>query len=170
MSDVERMSISARPLTPSDAEAASALVRSSFMEIAARDWEPHARSVFLIESSPAHMAEALTAPAFAAAAFEGQAMLGLILLRKPSVLDMLFVHPGALRRGIARQLWEQARAHLERSFPEVKTVELNSTPNALSFYRAMGFVPISAELERDGCRATRMACRLAARAPGAEAH
>jgi hypothetical protein len=30
-------------------------------------------------------------------------------------------------------------------------------------YRAMGFVPISGEFEKAGCRATRMACWLPAR-------
>ena len=47
-------------------------------------------------------------------------------------------------------------------------MELNSTPYAIEFYRALGFVPISAEFVRDGARATRMACWLPARALGAE--
>jgi len=47
--------------------------------------------------------------------------------------------------------------------PEVKTVELNSTPYATLAYRALGFVPISREFEQAGCRATRMACWLPAR-------
>jgi Acetyltransferase (GNAT) domain len=50
----------------------------------------------------------------------------------------------------------------------VKTVELNSTPRAVEFYLALGFVPISAEFARGGARATRMACWLPARALGAE--
>jgi predicted GNAT family N-acyltransferase len=93
--------------------------------------------------------------------------VGFILMPKPSLLGMLFVHPSSLRLGIGKQLWEQARAHVEVSFPEVKTVELNSTPYALHFYRSIGFVPISAEFQRGGCRATRMACWLPARALGA---
>jgi ribosomal protein S18 acetylase RimI-like enzyme len=82
---------------------------------------------------------------------------------------MLFVHPRYLRRGIGRALWEQARAFIEETYPETKTVELNSNPYALKFYRSLGFVPISTEFIKGGCRATRMACWLPARALGADA-
>jgi predicted GNAT family N-acyltransferase len=64
-------------------------------------------------------------------------------------------------------LWESARAHVESAFPDVETVELNSSPYAVAFYRSIGFVPISAEFARRGARVTRMVCGLPARAPGA---
>lgn len=156
-----------RTLASADANAASSLVQRSFLELAATDWEPGAREFFLEESSASALREALQAPADAAGAFRNEGMVGFILMRKPSVLDMLFVHPNALRLGIARQLWEQARKVIEGLFPAVKTVELNATPFSMSFYRAMGFAPISAEFLRDGCRATRMACWLPARSLGA---
>lgn len=81
---------------------------------------------------------------------------------------MLFVHPSRLRQGIATKLWEYARTRLEAEFPEARTVELNSTRYAVEFYRAAGFVPISAEFRRGGARAVRMACWLPARGLGAE--
>jgi predicted GNAT family N-acyltransferase len=81
---------------------------------------------------------------------------------------MLFVEPASLRQGVARALWEHARAYVETHHPEVTTVELNSTPYALQFYRSVGFVPISREFNRGGCRATRMACWLPARSLAAE--
>jgi len=156
-----------RLLTVSDADAASEVAHRSFNELVASDWQPSACEVFLSESSPASMRQALAAPAYAAGAFSAGTMVGFILMPKPSLLGMLFVHPNALRLGIGRQLWEHARAHVETSFSEVKTVELNSAPYALPFYRSIGFVPISAEFQRGGCRATRMACWLPARALGA---
>jgi predicted GNAT family N-acyltransferase len=158
-----------RQVGPADAEVASELVHRRFLELAASDWEPNAREVLLRESSPAALREALQLPAYAAGAFSAEQMVGFILMPKPSLLGMLFVHPGSLHLGIAKQLWELARAHVEASFPEVKTVELNATPYAFGFYRSVGFVPISAEFRRGGCRATRMACWLPARALGAEA-
>ena len=158
-----------RVVSAADAELASELVQLSFMELAAGDWEPSARQVFLGESSPRALRAALQSPAYAAGAFSAGAMVGFILLPKPSLLSMLFVHPGFLRRGVAKQLWEQARAHIETTFTEIKTVELNATPNAFHFYRSVGFVPLSAEFMRGGCRATRMACWLPARALGADA-
>jgi GNAT superfamily N-acetyltransferase len=156
-----------RLVTAADAEAASALVHLSFTKLSADDWEPDARQFFLGESSAAALRTAFQSCAYAAGAFSGHTMIGFILMPKPSVLGMLFVHPDSLRLGIGKHLWEQARSHVEASFPEVKTVELNATPYALNFYRTIGFVPISAEFVRGGCRATRMACWLPARALGA---
>jgi GNAT superfamily N-acetyltransferase len=162
------MELLIRALQPSDVEAASALVHRSFMELAAADWEPQARQVFLTESSPQSLSKGLASAAYAAAAFSGDQLAGVIGMPSPSLLSLLFVHPSRLRRGIGRALWEGARSHIETSFPEVKTIEVNSTPFALPFYRSIGFMPISAEFVRDGCRATRMACWLPARALGAE--
>lgn len=146
---------------------ASDLVHQSFRELAAAAWEANAREVFLAESSPDRLRDSLQSPAFAAGAFSGRTMVGFLLMRKPASLSMLFVRPGSLRLGIGRQLWEQARSHIEAAFPEVKTVALNSTPYAFAFYRSVGFVPISAEFTVGGCRATRMACWLPARSLGA---
>ena len=95
--------------------------------------------------------------------------VGFILLPRPSLLSMLFVHPQHLRQGIARRLWEAARSHIEGAFSEIKTIELNSTPYAFNAYRALGFHPISAQFTRRGAKATRMACWLPARALGADA-
>lgn len=95
-------------------------------------------------------------------------MVGFLLMPTPILLGMLFVHPSRLRQGIGTRLWECARTRLESEFPEARTVELNSTPYAVDFYRALGFVPIFAEYARGRARATRMACWLPARALGAE--
>ena len=158
-----------RVVSRSEARLASGLVQQSFSDLAASDWEPHARQAFLNESAPIALSKALNTAIFAAGAFVEGAMVGFVLMPKPSQLSMLFVHPDHLRRGIARQLWDKARSHVETNFPEIKTIELNATPYAVNFYRSVGFVPISAEFTGDGCRATRMACGLHARGLNATA-
>lgn len=161
------MPFTQRTLTEADAPAASELVHLSFTALAAGDWEPAARAVFLEESSPANMARGIASCAYAAGAFDGSRLVGLALMRAPAVLSLLFVHPACTRHGVGRALWEGARAHVESAHPEVHTVELNATPNAMAFYRSLGFMPISAEFRLAGCRATRMACWLPARSLGA---
>lgn len=146
------------------AERISALVHRSFTELCAQDWEPGATRGFLEETSPAALSVALQLPTFAAVESEGDAPIGFLLIPRPSLLSLLFVHPGHLRKGVAGRLWEAARGHIEAVHPETKTVELNSTPYAFGAYRALGFVPISTEFVRRGCRVTRMACWLPARA------
>jgi GNAT superfamily N-acetyltransferase len=162
------MSFAIRPVTIEEAEPASALVHLSFGELAAKDWQPEAVRVFFGESSPSAMRERLQSAAYAAAAFAGPGLVGFVLMPKPGLLGMLFVHPQHLRQGIGRALCEAARAQIQSAFPQTKTVELNSTPYAFAFYRSLGFAPISAEFQLQGTRATRMACWLPARSLGAE--
>lgn len=157
-----------RPLRPSEVASASALVRESFVRLASGDWEDEARQRFVHDCDPDGLGLKITAASYSAGAFRGDRLLGFLLMPSPTVLGMLFVHPNSLRQGIATALWESARFRLKSGFPQVTTVELNSTPFALGFYRRLGFVPLSAEFIREGARAVRMACWLPARELGAE--
>jgi GNAT superfamily N-acetyltransferase len=157
-----------RTVTQSESSAASALVHTSFTNLAAADWTSKAQQVLLSETSPEQLSTQIATAAYAAGAFVDDQMVGFLLMPTPTILGMLFVHPERLRRGIGKSLWEAARAHIESSFPSARTVELNATPYAVLFYRSIGFVPISAEFTIEGCRATRMACWLPARALGAD--
>jgi putative acetyltransferase len=162
------MGLFIREATVNDAEAASSIVQTSFRALASADWTESAASVFVNQSSPDELRKRIPAATYAAVArLEGKDV-GFVLLPYPNYLSMLFVHPKALRRGTGRALWEAARRHIEGTYSDVRTVELNSTPRALPFYQALGFVPISKEFEREGARAVRMACWLPARALGAE--
>jgi GNAT superfamily N-acetyltransferase len=162
------MQFATRKATVVDAESAASLVRLSFERLTAEHWAPEARDVFLVETSPEGLRSAIETCAYSAVALDDLEMVGILLMRSPTVLSLLFVHPSGLRCGIGSLLWEQARSHLSTHFPEVRTVELNATPNSLAFYRKIGFVPISTEFQLKGCRATRMACWLPARSLGAD--
>lgn len=157
------MKLALRLLSDADAEAASAVAHRSFAAFVAPDWEPRATEHFYAHSTAAVLREVLPSCACFAGAFDEDLMVGFILMPQPSFVRMLFVEPGAMRQGVGRQLWEFARAHIERCFPKVATVELNSSPHAVAFYRRIGFAPLSAPFLRDGSRATRMACWLPAR-------
>jgi hypothetical protein len=45
---------------------------------------------------------------------------------------MLFVHHAQLGKGIGARLWEAARLHVDSHHPDVKTVELNASPYAVT--------------------------------------
>lgn len=164
---LERMKYEIRSLTNSHAAEASAVIQESFLALAAADWCSDARNSFLDATAPAPLQNRIGAMTFAAGAFSESGIAGVIFMPSPNLLGLLFVRPCWLRLGIGQALWESARAHVETKFPEVTTVELNSTPYAVPFYKSAGFVPISSEFERDGQRAVRMACWLPARALGA---
>lgn len=142
---------------PEQAEAISQLIRLSFARLAASDWEPYAAERFLADMSAERLAEVLAGACFAATCWSDAGMVGVMVMPEPAKVDLLFTHPDASRQGVARALWQTALQHLAQHHPDVRTVELNATPNAVPAYRALGFWPISAPFEAEGCRATRMA-------------
>ena len=162
------MSFEIRPVAAADTQAVSALVQLSFRALGADGWSPEAQQNFHAETTPSVLADKIAAALFSAVAVSADTIAGFTMLSRPNRLDILFVHPDHLRRGIGRALWEAARAHVQAGYPEIKTVELNATAYALPFYRSIGFVPISRPFDARGARATRMACWLPARQLGAE--
>lgn len=157
-----------RPAIAEDATAASALIAESFLTLAAGEWEPEARERFIGEASAGRLRERLPLAAYAGCALVDGVLAGFILLPKPTRVELLFVSPTAVGRGIGRGLWGRARAAIEERYPDAQTIELNATPYSVPFYRAQGFVPLSGEFTFRGCRATRMALWLPARKLGAE--
>lgn len=147
-----------------DAPAISKLVQASFRAHVASDWEAQAQATFLSETTAEKLAAAIAEATFAAVYEEDGHIVAVILLPRPNLVQLCFVAPGHLRRGIGTSLWEAARTHLETQVPEVKTVELNASPYAVAAYTAMGFFPISKPYRRKGSVATRMACWLPGRA------
>jgi GNAT superfamily N-acetyltransferase len=162
------MSFDIRNLGIGHAIAASRLTKASFERFVAIDWERGAVDEFLASTTIESFEDILRTSAYSIGMFDDEALTGLLVMQKPTILRMLFIHPDRTRQGIGRGLWAHARAHLESNVPQARTVELNSSPFAIRFYKSLGFVPISAEFVVNGARATRMACWLPAASLGAE--
>lgn len=147
-----------------DAPAISELVQASFRAHIASAWQAQAQHTFLSETTAEKLATPIAEATFAAVYEEDGHVVAVILLPRPNLVQLCFVAPTHLRRGIGTCLWEAARTYLETQIPEVKTVELNASPYAVAAYTAMGFFPISKPYRRKGSVATRMACWLPGRA------
>jgi GNAT superfamily N-acetyltransferase len=143
-----------------DAFAISKLVQAGFIAHIASDWEPSAQQSFLEDTEASKLAPKLAEAAVCLVCEEGGQLVGVIFLPRPNLVQLLFVAPDHLRKGIARALWSAVRARIQEKHPEVTTVELNSSPYAVSAYKALGFFPISRPFKRKGAVATRMACWL----------
>ena len=153
-----------REATVEDAPAISELVQASFQAHIAPDWEPVAQDSFLAETSAEKLVARIAESAIVLVHEEVERIVGVILLPHPALVQLCFAAPTHIRKGIGRTLWEAARSRVEERFPEVKTVELNSSPHAVAAYQAFGFYPISEQFRRRGSVATRMACWLPGRA------
>lgn len=158
------MELTYRTATPADSQAISRLVKASFLEFVAPDWETHAIEKFLGDCSPTELAAFIAKAEFSAIAIAEKEPVGFILLAPPNLLKALFVERSWHRRGIARKLWTLARNHLATTRPAVETIELNASAFAVDAYKMLGFHPISGPIVRQGCRSTRMACWLPASA------
>lgn len=152
-----------RPATAADLPAIAKLVQAGFMQHVAPDWAPSAQQDFLRDTTAEKLAGPIAEATFAAVYEIEAQLLGMLFMPRPTLVQLFFVAPSHLRRGIGRALWEAARLHLEEQHPDTKTVELNSSPYAVPAYRALGFFPISKPFVRKGTVATRMACWLPGR-------
>jgi len=81
------------PLTNAHANEASAAIQESFLALAAADWRPEARSVFLEATAPALLQSKSIGVTFAAGAFSDGGLAGVILMPSPRLLGLLFVRP-----------------------------------------------------------------------------
>ncbi len=149
-----------RQANADDALTISQLVQAGFAAHIAPDWELSAQHEFIAETQADKLASRLSEAALCLVCEHDAQVVGVILLPRPTLVQLFFVAPSQLRKGIGRALWNATRTHLEESHPEVKTVELNSSPYAVAAYKALGFFPISKPFRRKGAIATRMACWL----------
>ncbi|MEP7301445.1 MAG: GNAT family N-acetyltransferase [Caldimonas sp.] len=93
-----------RQASPDDAPAISKLVQAGFMERVAPDWEASARQDFLSGTAAEELA-ARIAEATLVAVYEDEGqILGVISLPRPTLVQLFFVAPGHLRRGVGRVL------------------------------------------------------------------
>jgi GNAT superfamily N-acetyltransferase len=153
-----------RDASADDASGISELVQASFIEHIARDWDASAQRNSLAETGAEQLALRILEATVCLVCEQSGHLAGVILLPRPTLVQLFFVAPGRLRQGIGRALWTAVRTYLEERHPDVQTVELNSSPFALAAYEALGFFPISKPFKRKGAVATRMACWLPGRA------
>jgi GNAT superfamily N-acetyltransferase len=138
--------IEIRPFGAGDAEAVSALVRQVFDEHVAPSFEPEGIAEMHRHVSPGAIAErARTHQTFVAwqqvpgTAAEGARAVGVVEVRNAEHVSMLFVRTSHMGLGIATALI--ARAEEVCRVAGRPTMTVNSSLNAQSFYKRMGFVP-----------------------------
>src|SRR5258708_11622828 len=105
--------------TNGHAAEASAVIQESFLALAAADWHPDARRVFLEAAAPAPLQKKLTTMTIAAGAFSEGGIAGIILMPSPILLGLLFVRPRWLRFGIGRAPPASAPPHRQARVADV---------------------------------------------------
>lgn len=93
-------------------------------------------------------------------AFEKSELVGVLALRKPSHVSLLFVKKEFHHQGIAKKLMEMAKATIKNGNSGLSCLTVNAAPYAVGAYQKMGFVKTSDEQEKDGIRFTTMVCQV----------
>lgn len=76
-------------------------------------------------------------------------IIGMIALRVPNHLSLLFVDKRVHKQGIARQLTEITTTY-SQTVHGAAQITVNSSPYALAAYKHLGFTPIANQQESDG--------------------
>jgi ribosomal protein S18 acetylase RimI-like enzyme len=129
-----------RSLIPDDIPAAAALLRRAAEEFILHESTPADGAIFLAEQGEEGMRSFLAKGfVYHVADVDGE-LAGFIAIRERSHVYSLYVDKRFHRRGIARALWDVARAAaIGPGHPGFFTV--NASNHALPFYAALGFVP-----------------------------
>jgi GNAT superfamily N-acetyltransferase len=87
----------------------------------------------------------------------GQDLVGILEIRRPDHISMLFVSSQYQQHGIATRLFTKAVEICLQQLPTLKAITVNSSPNAVPIYERLGFRRDAEKQEVQGIRFTPMA-------------
>lgn len=128
---------------------AMALVKRVFMEFEAPDYEQKGIDFFLDYINENAMEQRIKNGEIAVwSATVDYVLVGVVAMRPPNALSLLFVDRDWHRKGIARRMFEHALAYQKNDAP----VTVNSSPYAVEAYRRIGFTETGPEETAFGMR------------------
>ncbi len=138
----------------------SDLVLRSFSAFIAPGLNEEGQTKIFNFAHPENLATRHAAGHFTLVAEIDDQLAGMIQVRCPSHVLMLYVDEPFHRRGIAQHLMQSAVERIRLESPEVELVTVNSSTYAVTAYHRMGFEAISEELCQGGVVFTPMVLRL----------
>lgn len=128
-----------RPYLPDDAPLLAEIFRASVEELTGDDYDPAQRSAWVaVADDEAAFTRRLAGALTLVATMQGEPV-GFASLAGPEKIDLLYVHPGASRRGVAALLVDA----LEKlaAARGAKRLTADASDTALGFFEHRGFVP-----------------------------
>ena len=152
-----------RKITSQEVDAAMALALEVFLQFEAPDYPPEGVETFKkdIVENPQYLENARRGICPIYGAFDGAQLVALMGMRSSKThINLVFTKKEYHRRGIATAIFRFLVEDLRRENPDLQALTLNSSPYGLPFYLALGFKPLSGELQQNGIRYTPMRYRL----------
>lgn len=140
MTALDPTPLSIRPGRPEDVGEMINLFKRSVHEIARADYSPTQLAAWAPESiDPSRWLDRLSAQEIRLAETADQ-LVGFCTWTADGYLDLLFVHPGHVRRGIARMLYAEAEKSLQER--NVTRIHTQASITAQPFFLRQGFHPV----------------------------
>ena len=135
-------------------------VSTVFNEYVAPLYSPEGVSEFMKYLREDELAQRIRSGNFVLLAKSGVGIIGVVEVRDNSHIALLFVKGSYQKQGIGRELLKNAIEKCKALNPDILRISVNSSPNAVSAYRTMGFSAIEQEQAVNGIRFTPMALSL----------
>ncbi|WP_294535812.1 GNAT family N-acetyltransferase [uncultured Rhodoblastus sp.] len=137
---VQKQQFALRPALPADTSALAELFRASIEELAQEDYNPAQIDAWAGVADDEQAFAKKLAGGLTIVALRAHEIVGFASLKGVDVLDMLYVHPNAARKGVATQLCDA----LEKLAAARKTILLkaDAADCATGFFALRGYEPI----------------------------
>lgn len=144
------MNIKIKALENENLEEVTKLIESVFIEFEAPDYEKEGVDFFINYISVESLKSKIEKKEISIwGAFSNGGIIGVIAMRPPCAISLLFVDKIHHRKGVARELLNYALKEYNKDF---LTVTVNSSPYAVNIYKKMGFIEVEKEEENLGIR------------------
>ncbi|MDE7399408.1 MAG: GNAT family N-acetyltransferase [Oscillospiraceae bacterium] len=147
-----------RKVKSNEVDEALELAMEVFMEFEAPDYGPEGVETFKQFIGDERLIQGFKSgicPMYAA--FDNGEIIGILGMRDNKThINSLYVKTEYQRKGVATEIFRFMLHDLREENPSLSEITLNSSPYGLPFYRHLGFIPQSEELEEDGIRYTPM--------------
>ncbi len=154
--------ISIAPLAPGEAATAASFVMETFRTHVAQHYSQQGIDEFAKYAEAESILRRLGHGHQIWTAKIGDAIVGLLEIRFPNHISMLFVAGNHQGKGIGRRLVEHAKAQVLSACPNVETLTVHSSPNAVPAYRKLGFRECGDMQEKNGIKFQQMTMELKA--------
>ncbi len=141
-----------QPLRSGEEGIASDVVMRSYRAATTTDDSPDGVEEFTRYAAAATISGRMREGSIVVMGFLGTVPVGVVEIRSPGHIGLLFVSPDHQGSGVGRILCQAAIEAVARMLPLPPKVTVKSSPGAVGFYEKLGFLTVGASTDFNGIR------------------
>ena len=144
--------ISYREAEPKDIDNIFSLIRKSFDELVAIDYNEEGINEFYTQINPLSLLERLKGKFYTCIAVYDNKVVGLIQFKDYNHISLFFVEKSFQQKGIGKTLFLKSLNNCIETKLSINTITVNSSPFAVKIYERLGFKKTKFEQNINGIR------------------